>query len=76
VGVASRDEFAVNGFHYYVQLSIDFMVPEPQHFISGRLKCFVTCDIACMSRIEIVLATVNFDNDPATTAFEIHDIGQ
>jgi hypothetical protein len=55
-------------------LSIDLIVPEPHDAIAGIEQMPISRCVVALAAAEPVLPAVNFDNEPGTLTFKVHDV--
>ncbi|EJO94320.1 hypothetical protein A471_07788 [Ectopseudomonas mendocina DLHK] len=65
--------FKANLFKYRLRFGQHLMIPETQHTIASTLQIMLT--LLVVFRLLLVLATVQFDDQPAFGADEVDDIG-
>src|SRR5436309_2559154 len=74
-GVSGRQP-GQNRFHYGVQLSIDLRIRESKNLITGAAQVLVAHKIPRSVCIETMLRSVDLDNDPRSSAFEVDNVGE
>ncbi|APU28849.1 hypothetical protein UYA_03540 [Ectopseudomonas alcaliphila JAB1] len=65
--------FKTNLFKYSLRFSQYLMIPETQHTIASSLQ--ITLTLLIVFRLQLMLPTVQLDDEPTFSADEIDDIG-